>query len=33
LESDLSLDDRIALASWILNSFDQDKKPGEGVGK
>jgi cytochrome c551/c552 len=33
MESDLSLDDRIALASWILNSFDQDKKPGEGVGK
>ena len=32
-ESDLSLDDRIALATWILNSFDQDKKPGEGVGK
>jgi cytochrome c551/c552 len=32
-ESGLSLDDRIALASWILNSVDQDKKPGEGVGK
>jgi cytochrome c551/c552 len=32
-ESELSLDDRIALASWILNSVDQDKKPGEGVGK
>ncbi|MCU1240534.1 MAG: hypothetical protein JWO71_1260 [Candidatus Acidoferrum typicum] len=32
-ESELSLDDRIALASWILNSFDRDKKPGEGVGK
>src|SRR3984893_616499 len=28
LESDLSLDDRIALASWILNSFDQDKTHG-----
>jgi cytochrome c551/c552 len=33
LESELSLDDRIALASWILNSFDQDKNAGEGVGK
>jgi cytochrome c551/c552 len=32
-ESDLSLDDRIALATWILNSFDRDKKPGEGVGQ
>jgi len=32
-ESELSLDDRIALASWILNSFDREKKPGEGVGK
>lgn len=32
-ESDLSLDDRIALATWILNSFDPDKKPGGGVGK
>ncbi len=32
-ESELSLDDRIALASWILNSVDQDKKPGEGAGK
>src|SRR5258707_14743020 len=32
-ESDLSPDDRTAVASWILNSFDQDKKPGEGVGK
>lgn len=32
-ESDLSLDDRIALATWILNSFDPNKKPGEGVGK
>jgi len=33
LESELSLDDRIALASWILNSFDRDKNAGEGVGK
>ena len=32
-ESELSIDDRIALASWILNSVDQDEKPGEGVGK
>jgi cytochrome c551/c552 len=32
-ESELSLDDRIALASWVLNSVDRDKKPGEGVGK
>jgi cytochrome c551/c552 len=32
-ESELSLDDRIALASWILNSVDRDQKPGEGVGK
>jgi hypothetical protein len=32
-ESDLSIDDRIALATWILNSFDPDKKPGKGVGK
>jgi cytochrome c551/c552 len=32
-ESELSLDDRIALASWILNSVDQDKKSGEGVGQ
>ena len=31
--SDLSIDDRIALATWILNSFDPDKKPGKGVGK
>src|ERR1700738_5107516 len=32
-ESELSLDDRIALASWILISVDRDRKPGEGVGK
>jgi cytochrome c551/c552 len=25
LESELSLDDRIALASWMLNRFDRDK--------
>jgi cytochrome c551/c552 len=33
LESELSLDDRIALATWILNSFDRGKNAGEGVGK
>ena len=33
LQSELSLDDRIALASWILNSVDRDKKSGEGVGQ
>jgi cytochrome c551/c552 len=33
LESELSLDDRMALGSWILNSFDRDKNAGEGVGK
>ena len=32
-ESGLSLDDRIALASWILNSSDRGKNAGEGVGK
>jgi cytochrome c551/c552 len=32
-EAGLSLDDRIALASWILNSFDRDKNAGEGMGK
>jgi cytochrome c551/c552 len=32
-ESGLSPDDRIALASWILNSFDRDKNAGQGVGK
>ena len=32
-ESGLSLDDRIALASWILNRFDRDKNAGQGVGK
>ena len=33
LESELSLDDRMALASWILNSFDRHKSAGEGVSK
>ena len=32
-ESELSLDDRIALASWILDGVDRDKKPVEGAGK
>ena len=32
-ESELSLDDRIALATWILNSVNRDTKPGEGAGK
>jgi cytochrome c551/c552 len=32
-ESGLSLDDRIALASWILNSSDQNKNAGQGVGQ
>ena len=33
LESELSIDDRIALATWILHSFGRDKKRGEGAGK
>jgi len=32
-ESGLSLEDRIALASWILNSSDQNKNAGEGTDK
>ena len=32
-ESDLSVEDRIAVASWILNSFDRDKDSGQGIGK
>jgi len=32
-ESGLSLDDRIALASWIVNSFDRDQNAGQGMGK
>jgi cytochrome c551/c552 len=32
-ESGMSLEDRIALASWILNSFDPNKNAGEGAGK
>jgi cytochrome c551/c552 len=33
VESQLSIDDRIGLASWMLNSFDQDKQSGEGASK
>jgi cytochrome c551/c552 len=33
VESGLSLEDRIALATWILNNFDRNKEPGEGAGK
>jgi cytochrome c551/c552 len=33
VESQLSVDDRIGLASWILNSFDQDEQPDEGASK
>ena len=32
-ESGLSLEDRVALASWILNSSDQNKNAGHSVGK
>jgi cytochrome c551/c552 len=32
-ESGLSLEDRVAISSWILNGFDGDKNAGEGVGK
>ena len=32
-ELELSIDDRIALASWILNSVDGDKNAGKGVDK
>jgi cytochrome c551/c552 len=32
-ESGLSLEDRIAVASWILNSFDPDKNAVEGAGE
>ncbi len=33
LESDLSLDDRVALASWILHSLDRDPNARDGVGQ
>lgn len=32
-ESGLSLGDRFAVASWMLNSFDQSKNAGQSVGK
>ncbi|MHB8215762.1 MAG: c-type cytochrome [Candidatus Sulfotelmatobacter sp.] len=32
-ESQLSLGDRTALASWILNSFDREKKADEAAGQ
>lgn len=32
-ESDLSVEDRIAVSTWILKSLDRDKSPGEGVGQ
>jgi cytochrome c551/c552 len=33
VESQLSLDDRIGLASWILSRFDQEKQSGEAASK
>jgi cytochrome c551/c552 len=33
LESDLSPDDRIAVAVWILSNFQQQKVASEGAGK
>ncbi len=33
LESALSLDDRIAVADWILSNFQQEKEASEGAGK
>ena len=32
-EAGLSPEDRIAVASWILNSFDPEKKAAKGVGQ
>jgi cytochrome c551/c552 len=32
-ESELSLEDRVALASWILHSLDRDSNAGDGVGQ
>jgi cytochrome c551/c552 len=32
-ESELSLEDRMAVASWILNTFDPEKKSAEGLGQ
>jgi cytochrome c551/c552 len=33
LESALSLDDRIAVAGWILSNFQQERDTSEGAGK
>jgi cytochrome c551/c552 len=33
LESALSLDDRIAVAGWILSNFQQERDASEGAGK
>jgi cytochrome c551/c552 len=33
LESELSFDDRIAVAVWILSNFQQEKNASEGAGK
>jgi cytochrome c551/c552 len=33
LESELSLDDRVAVMSWILNSVDRGPNAGDGAGK
>lgn len=32
-EPGLSVEDRIAVASWMMNSFDRDQTSGEGAGK
>ena len=33
LESDLSLDDRVALVSWMLHSLDRHSNAGDGAGQ
>jgi hypothetical protein len=33
LESELSFDDRIAVAVWILSNFQQERNASEGAGK
>lgn len=33
LESELSLEDRVALVSWILHSLDRGSNAGDGVGQ
>lgn len=32
-EPGLSVDDRIAVAGWILNSFERNQNPAEGAGR